>query len=433
MDYKQAIEWYDALSASGIKPGLERVKELLSLLGNPHEKLKYVHVAGTNGKGSFCAMISGILSCAGYKTGLFTSPYVIAFEEQIQINGAYITKGEVSRIFSFIREKCKSMTEQPTAFEALTAAAFLYFYEQNCDVVVLECGMGGKNDCTNVIPAPDLSVLMSVSLDHTAFLGDTIKKIAEEKCGIIKEGCYAVCYPLNGSFPQENDTAEVFSNVCRDKGVTYEIADINDISVLKENLFSTDVETIYGKINVPFAGRHQTANFATVIKAVELLRRRGYIISDSDIKIGVEGAYMPARLEKLSDIPLVIVDGGHNPGCAAAVQTYLHEMQGNRKTIILGALMKDKDFDGTFGPLLKQCHEAVFTRAALERSENPDILCRKAKKYTAKVSAFDDSETAMSYATSLVGENDLLLVCGSFYLAREIKNKFSPAGFRQNI
>ncbi|MCQ2463935.1 MAG: bifunctional folylpolyglutamate synthase/dihydrofolate synthase, partial [Clostridia bacterium] len=322
MDYAESLKWYDALSRSGIKPGLERVGELLEKLGNPHKKLKYVHVAGTNGKGSFCSVMSGILSCAGYKTGLFTSPFVFGFEEQLQIDGKYISENALARLFTCVEEKCAGMSEQPTAFEALTAAAFLYFYEQKCDFAVVECGMGGKNDCTNIIPSPEVAALMSVSKDHTAYLGDTVEKIAQEKCGIFKNGCYAVCYPENGDFPQPPQVVGVFKHSCEKANARYSMANLNNITVLEENLTSSLVGTPYGKITIPFAGRHQLANFATVLEAVKALRERGYIISDADIKNGTQKAYMPARLEKLSDKPLVILDGGHNPGCADAVNGF---------------------------------------------------------------------------------------------------------------
>lgn len=340
MNYEQALEYIHAINWTFCKPGLERISELCEKLGHPERDLQYVHVAGTNGKGSFCTMLSSILMEAGYKTGLYTSPHMVRFNERMRVNGKEIDDAVLAEITERVKPVADSMTDRPTEFELVTAIAFVYFKEMRCDVVVLETGLGGRLDATNVIPAPLASVITGIDLDHTAILGDTYEAIAGEKAGIIKENSPVVIGDCND---------EARSAILRKAAETNSKVYSADLSRLSDLNYSLDGTTFcygeYKNIQLSLAGIYQPRNCATVLECVNALREGGLAISDEALRRGLSRARWVGRFEVLSREPLVIYDGGHNPqGVTACVESVKVTLPEGRVEVLCG-ILRDKDYD----------------------------------------------------------------------------------------
>lgn len=340
MNYEQTIEYIHSISWRGSRPGLERINVLLEKLGNPQIKLKVVHVAGTNGKGSFCAMLESILRNSGYKTGMFTSPYIEFFNERMQINGDMISNEELAQITDYVKPIAEGMTDPPTEFELITAIAIEYFVKNKCDIVIMEAGMGGRLDSTNVFDQPLLSVITEIGLDHTAFLGNTIEKISKEKAGIIKEGCPV----LFGG--KDINAAMVIKETASEKNSDYYQSDYNLLSEVKCTLSGSTFN--FGNLNdiyIPLLGLYQPLNAANVISAIQILNNRGLDISENDIREGLKKVKWSGRFERLSDNPEIYFDGSHNPqGIKYAIDTIKHYF-GEKKVNVLAGVMKDKDYE----------------------------------------------------------------------------------------
>lgn len=420
MNCNQAIEYIHSLEKFGIKPGLERIKALCELLGNPQDKLKVIHVAGTNGKGSTSTMVSNILIKNGFRTGLYISPYVSDFRERIQCNGNMIEHSELAECVEKVKSAVDALLErgeQTTEFEALTATAFVYFEKKKCDFVVLEVGLGGRFDATNVIKAPFVSVITSISLDHTAILGDTVAQIASEKCGIIKFGAETVSYPL-----QNEEALEVIRNTCDLRCNTLRMPDIAKLEIGGETLEGT--KAVYDGIEllVPFAGEHMVYNAVTAIEAVRSLSRFGINVPDEIIASGIASSVMPARCELIRKKPVVILDGGHNEGCAKALSAFIEKHLKGRRIIMVSSMMADKDYSSYLSEVA--CHADVFiaTKADVPRALAADELCEAAKAFCADRYSISEPAKAITAAHNITEENDALIVCGSFYLAGEIRD-----------
>ena len=333
MTITEAIEYINAHTWSQWKLGLSRTEELLRLLGNPQKQLRFVHVAGSNGKGSTCAMVERILREAGYVTGFYPSPYIEDFRERIQVCGEYITEEALCRITARVRDAADSMEDHPSQFEIITAIGLLYFAEKNCNIVVLEVGLGGIFDSTNVIDAPEVAVITNIGLEHTEYLGNTLAEIARNKCGIIKSGADVVCY--------ENaaEVMDVVRRVCEEKGCPLHIARYSRIQLIEKGLegqtfrflhdqapVSQDI-AIYADepLRLGLLGEYQLHNAATALTIVEAMRGRGWKIPQEAVCQGLAEVRWPARFEVLSRHPLFILDGGHNPQCAEALAESLRE------------------------------------------------------------------------------------------------------------
>ncbi len=339
MNYNEAIEYIHSVNWTFCKPGLERVRELCHALGDPQDKLKYIHVAGTNGKGSFCAMTDSILRHAGYKVGLFTSPYILEFNERMRINGENISDAELCELVELIKPVADKMSDKPTEFELITAIAFMYFARHECDIVVLECGLGGRLDATNIIKTPVLSVITGIALDHTSILGDTVEQIALEKAGIIKADVPVLWCGKNTAAEQ------IIKNKAQEIDAPVYTADKQDLVVNKLTLDGTYME-LGDKKNIRLAllGTYQPENAANALNAVDMLNKMGYGISDTAVGKGLEAVKWPARFEVISKSPLVIADGGHNPeGIDVAVDS-IQKYFPNKKVAIVTGVMADKDY-----------------------------------------------------------------------------------------
>lgn len=299
---------------------------------------------------------------------------------------------------------------EPTEFEAITAAAMLYFYEQKCDAVVLEVGLGGRYDSTNIIPCPKAAVITSISLDHTKILGDTVEKIAAEKCGIIKNGGTVI------TTSEQNEKAlSVIKDTVKEKNGRLLIGDVSAAEILSEDIFGTEISYNGLTVKIPLVGRHQVENTVGVITAARALG-----ISDEFIKKGIESTVIHARMEIISRSPVIMLDGGHNPECAAALENVLVRFAGDKSITVLIGMMADKDTKDYLAAILPHCKTAVFTKPSNPRAEDENVLLCEGKCFCKDVVSVKDPKDAYKKARSLVKNGDMLLVCGSFYLLSDI-------------
>lgn len=337
MTYNEAIEWMDSRHWSGTGKGIVRSQELLERLGNPQDKLKFVHVAGTNGKGSVCACLSKILTAAGYQVGLFVSPHLKRFNDRIYFNGTEIGDEDFARLASCIRAQAEVMEDAPTVFEIMTAMGMLYFAEKQCDLVMLEVGMGGRLDSTNVIRTPEAAVITSIGLDHTKELGDTLEKIASEKGGIIKTGGTVI---VDGS---NTAVMPVFEKICQETGallVTSAPEQIRNV-VLSPAGEVFDYKDLK-ELHLSLTGVYQMNNAAVVIETLRVLEQKGYRIGEAALRKGLSEVYWPGRFERLHEQPTFLVDGSHNPDGIRALLESLRSYFPDKKSVFCWAFFPQR-------------------------------------------------------------------------------------------
>ncbi len=415
LNYEQSLDYIHSLNRFGIKPGMERIKALCAAVGNPQESLSFVHVAGTNGKGSTSTMIAGALQLSGKKTGLFTSPYVTDFRERICIDGKMVDKELFASVVTELEPIVSDLAGndmQPTEFEVITAAAFMIFEKAGCEVCVLEVGLGGRLDSTNVISSPLVSVITSISLDHTSILGDTVGEIAKEKCGIIKENCKTVCYPW-----QDADTFDIIHDTCGKMNNRLVIPNVRGIIGIQNNI--DGVSFIYNgtEYKLSMSGEYQVYNAVTAVETCRLLN-----IDEVYIKQGVESAKVPARMEVICSEPLVLLDGGHNEDGGRAVANSLETLLGGKKVLAVMGMMADKNVDAYVSLVAPLCSTVVAVSVANNPRTLPASDLEKiAGKYCSNVLSFDKADDAIGFAAKNISEYDCLLVCGSLYLAGEVR------------
>lgn len=410
MQYKEALEFIGSRLRFGIKPGLERTRSLLERLGEPQRKLRFVHIAGTNGKGSTCTMTAAGLIAAGYRTGLYTSPYITDFRERMQIDGEMISEAELAELTERVSAQMDD-AEQITEFELITCIALLWFAERECDIVVLETGLGGRLDSTNIIENPECTAITRIDLDHTAILGDTVAAIAGEKAGIIKPGC-----PVVLADDQPWEAVRVIAERAEQLDCELIRPFLGDVVEKGYSLSGSDIEYHGLKLHIPLLGNHQITNCIT---AVEILRTLG--IEDKYIVEGVANAGIPARLELLSASPVVILDGAHNPNGAAALADAIDTLLAGKRIIGLIGVLADKDYTRELellGPRMDTifCCDG-FSPRCLEAGRFAGIV----GKYTDNAVCIPKPEEAFDAAYSILGKNDALVICGSLYLAGRIR------------
>lgn len=418
MTYEEALEKINSRLLFGIKPGLERVEQLLELLGKPQNKLKFAHVAGTNGKGTCCTLLSSVLKESGLKTGLYTSPYVVDFRERFQMDGEMISEqeliAEVEAILPAV-ETLEAAGDTVTEFEFITVLALHWFARRRCDIVVLEVGLGGRFDATNVISVPEVAVIMSISLDHTAILGDTLEKIVFEKAGIIKSGGEVVLYPRQGG-----RVTEEIERICRERGASLTVPDTAALQVVERSLGGTVLEVGDKRLKTPFLGEHQALNAWTAYTALQVLKDKGFPVTEETIDRGFAKAFIAARMELISRDPLVLLDGGHNPGCAQALKDALEAFVPQRKVAVIG-MMADKDSHEALrmiGPLFSKI---ITVTPDNPRALDAEKLAGTAREFCPSVEAAQTCGQALALALRDMKRGDALIVCGSFYLAGEIR------------
>lgn len=344
------IEYINTPSWQTVSLGLSRISELLNGLDRPQDSLRFVHVAGTNGKGSTCAFVASVLERAGYRVGLFTSPALYCFEDRLRVNGVNITSDELLRATQQVREVADVMDEHPSEFELLTAVAFCHFVHKDCDIVVTEVGLGGRLDSTNVIDTPEVSVITPISFDHCSLLGDTLPAIAREKAGIIKPGVPVV------SAPQESCVLEVIKRVARSEHTTVEVVD-------PSRIMGTETDFSYKErsgLSLGLSGSFQLTNAACALDTIDVLKRAGWSISETAIREGLRAAVWPGRFETVSEDPLIIFDGGHNVSGMEALARSLDQAYPDCYRIVLTGVLADKDYE-TMAHVLAGFADEVFT------------------------------------------------------------------------
>lgn len=420
MKYEQALEYIESLEKYGIVPGLENIKNLCERMDNPQDKLRFVHIAGTNGKGSTLAYISTILKCSGLKVGRYISPTIYDYREKIQINEKYITKKAVAEGLEYIKNICDKMLEDglthPTPFEVETALAFWYFERENCDIVVLETGMGGLLDVTNIIANTEVSVIASISMDHTKFLGTSIEEIAAHKAGIIKPNTKVVYTN------QIDEVVAVIEKVAKDKKSEMILADSKLATNIKSSLEKQkfDYKEIK-KIEITLAGGFQIANAILAIEAVNVLKEKGYPISEKSILKGLKETKWDGRFSVVSKKPLFIVDGAHNEDAAEKLAASIQFYFTNKRIIYIMGMLKDKDYNRVIELTHDYAdHILTVTPPNNKRALPGYELAGEISKVHSQVSAVDSIEEAVEVAYLLAGKDDVIISFGSLSFAGKI-------------
>ena len=400
MTYNDTLNYIHSLGNFGMAPGLDRIKAVLEKLGNPQNKLKAIHIAGTNGKGSVSAMLSNVFKSAGCKTGLFISPYIIDFRERIQINGEYISENDLS----LYAERVINTDIKLIEFEFITALAFLYFADKNIDILICETGLGGRLDATNTLDNLICAVITKIGLDHTAILGDTIEKITSEKCGILRDS------PVVTSPTQRTEAL----NVIKKHTDSLIVPDLCDCEILKSDIKGNTFIYKGEKFETSLSGTYQIENAVTVIETV---RSSGWQIPYNILYKGIKETFFPARLEVVCESPLIVIDGAHNPDGAAVLANELKKM--SDVTAIIG-VMKDKNYAEVLKRTLPYCKNAVaVTVENLPRSLSAEDLKTAAEEFCHCVVA-DNYTDAITKAKEISDKNPIF-VFGSLYLAADIR------------
>ncbi|HHW03846.1 MAG TPA: bifunctional folylpolyglutamate synthase/dihydrofolate synthase [Thermoanaerobacterales bacterium] len=444
LTYSEALEFIHGLNRFGTKLGLENITNLLDILDNPHHGIKVIHVAGTNGKGSTCAMIDSILRAAGYKVGLYTSPYLEVFNERIRVNGKNIPDEDLARLTQKVRDAISAMQKKnlgyPTEFEVVTALGFLYFKEQAVDFIVLEVGMGGRLDATNVV-TPLVSVITPISFDHQKYLGNTLADISREKCGIIKERVPVV------SGPQDAEAMRVIEEACARqkctlKRVLNSCEDRKDIDYIcykpiydgvNDQVFDLDtLKNHYSNLRIRLTGSHQLENAAAAVGAIEALELSGIKITKDAIYTGLENARWPGRLEILKENPTVLIDGAHNvAGVRTLKEAILKHFSKKKKILVLG-ILEDKDYKDMIREIVPLADTIITTAPDNPRAISAERLaevikesCPENEKRHDNIYAVKKIKDAVSLSLELAAPGDLIVFAGSLYMIGSVRTIFS--------
>ncbi len=426
MEYSKALNYLTNSCKFGSKRGLDNFKKLLKLMDNPHENLKVIHVAGTNGKGSCCVMLASILKEQGYNVGLFISPHLIRYNERISINGQYISDEDFADIIGVVKDKAEMLFNNTndffSFFEIITAAAFLYFKKKSVDFVILETGMGGRLDSTNAVDNPIVSVITSISFDHTEYLGNTIEEIAFEKGGIIKKNLPTVLY-------------------CQDKKVYNKIKDICDaknsslfyVDEYNEKIISMNVEETvfsvknkyadYNCIKLKMSGKYQVKNACNVLSVVYVLKKRGILIDDYAVLKGLEKASFAGRMEIIKRNPLFILDGAHNYDGINQMADFLGFIRnlGYNNIIALFGVLKDKDYLKMFEMLMEVCDKVILTKPVNLRAVSPIEIMKGLSYNKNNVFIEDNYKNAVKCALDMAELKGCVICVGSLYLVGDVK------------
>lgn len=399
MEYQASIKYLESFWKFGIKLGLGRMEHLLSVLGDPHKKFKSIHVAGTNGKGSVCAMTASVLKEAGYKTGLYTSPHLVDYTERIKINGRDISKKKFAGLIRDVRSAIMTKyvkKELPTEFEILTAAAFLCFAREKVDIAVIETGLGGRLDSTNVVYS-EVCAITNIALDHCNILGHTVKAIAAEKAGIIKKNVPLVTAVSKGS------AYDVIRKKCAGNNATLIKAGASDVK----------------RLPVPFSGEHQKENAAVCLGIISVLRAKGFKISSSSVRRGLKNAKWPARFQVIGKDPVVVIDGAHNPSGMDSLSLELKRIKKGSLYVVLGVL-KDKDYKKMCRTISSVSDRFFLTAPSHARACPPDVLADEIRKYRVPFEISGSPSEGLSRAIRSCGRGDVVCVCGSLFTCGEV-------------
>ncbi len=416
MTANEAIAYIHSVCWKNSTPGLARTQELLRRMGNPEKKLKFVHIAGTNGKGSTAAMTASILQKAGYRTGLFTSPFIYRFQERMQVNGEQISDTDLISATEFVKPFAESMPERPTEFELLTCIAFVYFASQHCDLVVLEVGMGGALDATNVIDTPEVAVITNIGLDHTEYLGDTLEAIAETKAGIFKPNGSAVVY--RGTPGVE----AVFERICNQRHISLKKADFEGLCLVQHSLEGQTFHCgVRKELFLPLLGVHQLHNAAVVLSVMDTLIEKGWQISEQNIRDGLRDARWPGRFDILHHDPLCIIDGGHNPQCIEALVQNIRDYLPGQKLVVLTGVLADKDYVDMYRPVLPYVQQFICVTPPSPRKLEADKLAAYLAETGIPATPYTTIADGVRAAVEAAGADGVVLCFGSLYLIGDVK------------
>lgn len=417
MTGQQAVELIHEKAWIGRKPGLSRTRELLGRLGDPQNQLKFVHITGTNGKGSTAAMVASILTAAGLRTGLYTSPHLWRFHERFQVDGAPIPDDVLGEVCERVIAAGENMDDPATEFELMTAVGMEYFLRAACDVVVLEVGLGGRLDSTNVIPAPEAAAITNIGLEHTQELGNTLELIAGEKAGIIKPGCRAVLYH------QSREVERVVVEACRRADSPLTVTAPDTLRVLSSTLDGQSF-TYRGRgpYHISLLGEHQVFNAMTALDIVWTLAARGWAIPEGAVARGLERARWPARLELVRRSPDVLLDGGHNPQCMAALRRALEQLYPGKKLIFLTGVLEDKDYPAMLGELIPLAKAFVTITPDSPRALNAQALADYLVRAGVPARPCGCTAQGVEQALALAGPEDAVCACGSLYMIGEVRH-----------
>ena len=419
MTYEEALSYIHSICWKGSKLGLDRTRELLGKLDDPQKELKFIHIAGTNGKGSTAAMLSSILEEAGYRVGLYTSPFINRFNERMQVNHQPIPDEELAALTEYVRPYADAMADSPTEFELITALAMVWFARQKCDIVVLEVGMGGELDSTNIIDVPEAAVIAAMGLDHVKELGPTMADIARAKAGIIKEGGRVVSY---GGNPEAD---EVIAAVCRARNASLCQP---DFSAIVPGDFGLEGQTFSYKgwrgLRIPLVGAYQMNNAAVVLETVEVLRQRGWSVSDEAVRQGLADTRWPARFEVLRRDPVFIVDGGHNPHGIRATAESLSRLFPGRKITFVTGVMADKDVEHILGLIVPLAEQFFTVRPDNPRAMDAGELAARIEAMGAKATACASVRDGVDRAIQAEGPHGVACALGSLYMSGEVRSCF---------
>ena len=420
MNLNEALDFIQSICWLGTHPGLGRITDLLHRLGDPHKDLKFVHITGTNGKGSVAAMVTATLNAAGLNVGRFTSPHLRYYNERINVAGQDVSDEDICRLAELIKPATEAMEEKPSEFEIWTAMAMCYFKQRNCDIVVLEVGLGGRLDSTNVSPAPEVAVITNLGLEHTEYLGDTIEKIAFEKAGIIKPGCDVVLYGQGG------EATEVVRAKCEECGCKLHITD-ESVQKLHESGLTGQTLSYRNRENIRLRliGTYQYRNAAVALDAIDVLKERGFNIPEEAIYEGFSKVVWPGRFEVLHQEPLVIVDGAHNPNgveeLAKCLNTYL---PGKKVTFMMG-VMADKDYVSMLDEILPMAKNFVAVRPESDRALASADLKNEIETRL-HIPAIDGGSVkeGIKAALAQADKDDVIVIFGSLYQVGEVHEAF---------
>jgi dihydrofolate synthase/folylpolyglutamate synthase len=416
MNYEESLNFIHSERWLGPKRPLSCTRKLLDALGAPDRKMKIIHVAGTNGKGSVCACMESILRHSGYKTGLFTSPYITRFNERIKVNGEDISDEELAELVTELEPYIDACEEHPKEFEIVTVLGLMYFAKMNCDVAVVEVGMGGEFDYTNVIDTPDAAVITAIGLDHTKQLGSTLTEIASVKAGIIKEGGDVIIYGGDDS------VNKVFSDRCREKSASFHLTPLNDVKLISSDFVSCTFDfKDYKNIRIPLAGTYQPYNAALAITTAEILQNKGYSITRESIISGIENVTWKGRFELLRENPNFILDGAHNPHAVKATVESLREKLKGEKVIFVTGVMADKDINTMIDLLLPISKCFITIPIDYPRAMKPQEYAELLKNHGADVVVADTVKSGVDMAIALAGKEGTVCALGSLYLSQSVR------------
>lgn len=417
MNYEDALAFIHTASKFGSKLGLQNIKTLMERLGSPEDYLRFVHIAGTNGKGTVTKTISEILIKQGYKVGMYTSPFIYRFNERIAVNGEDISDGDLAEISALVKSKCDEMVADglthPTEFEIVTAVGLCYFAKMKCDIVVLEVGLGGRLDATNVIKKPLASVITYIDYDHMEYLGNTLSEIAFEKCGIIKEGAVVISYP-----EQHSEVSKTIKKITKERNNALHIAKVPEIR--ESGLWGSKFIYCGKEYKTQLIGAHMVKNIATALETIEVLRKSGTDVSDEAIEKGVADVMWQGRFEIINENPLFIIDGAHNISGVLSLKNTIETVLKGRKLTFLMGMLRDKEYEESLKEIAHLADKFITCTPPSPRALDGESLAECAGKYNENVKACSDIESAVREA--LNSGNDAVIAFGSLYMLGDIRN-----------